>query len=337
MLSIINTMQPTVESILKRQGLQGYLPIYAHSLTADTIPDFDLYIFDGRSMILYRSAQFPLTSETCKELLNRNLNRLYISATQRHEYQQYIRTHISRILADESVDDFTKSSIVYDSAKELVRDVFTDPTKCQNIKDSQAFVESTVLYVLEGKNAFFNMLKVMSFDYSVFTHSVNVCTFSLALAHTAGIDRTNDLIEIATGAILHDVGKARIPESILYKPGPLDQSEWQTMRRHPQWGVELMSETDLISRTSYIPILQHHERGNGKGYPAGLGQDDIHIYGKIVAIADAFDAMTTNRVYRHAEGTFSALKTMSADDEGFDESLLRQFIQLMGPLRPDLV
>jgi len=330
-------MGPIVESVQKRQDLLGYIPIYTSSLAACDILEFDLYVFDGRDMVLFRSSQLPLTSESCSDLLKRNLNRLYVSANQRHEYQQYIRTNISQILADKSVDDFTKASIVYDSAKELVRDVFADPTKCQHIKESQAFVESTVLYVLKGQNAFLNMLRVMSFDYTVFTHSVNVCTFSLALAHAAGIAKTNELIKLATGALLHDVGKTRISESILHKSGPLDQSEWQIMHRHPQWGVELMSETDLIPQESYIPISQHHERLNGRGYPDGLEHDDIHIYGKIVAIADAFDAMTTNRVYRAAAGTFPTLKTMSAPEEGFDEPLLRRFIQLMGPVRPDIV
>jgi putative nucleotidyltransferase with HDIG domain len=336
MRSIIDTMGPTAESIQKRRDFSGYIPIYTRSLTANNILDFDLYVFDGQEMILFRSSKLPLTSESCSDLLKRNLNRLYVSVTQRQEYQHFLRTNISQILADKSVDDFTKSSIVYDSAKELVKDVFADPTKCQHIKDSQAFVESTVMYVLNGRNAFHNMLRIMSFDYTVFTHSVNVCTFSLALAHAAGIEMTKDLIKLATGALLHDIGKARVPESILHKSGPLDQSEWQIMHKHPQWGVELMSETDLIPQESYIPISQHHERLNGKGYPDGLGDGHIHIYGKIVAIADAFDAMTTNRAYRAAEGTFPTLKTMSASEEGFDEPLLRRFIELMGPARPDI-
>jgi len=330
-------MGPLTESVHKRQDLSGYIPIYTRSLTANDVLEFDLYVFDGRDMVLFRSAQLPMSSESCNDLLKRNLNRLYVSATQRQEYQRYIRDNISQILADDSIDDFTKASIVYDSAKELVKDVFADPTKGQHIKESQAFVESTALYVLKGKNAFLNMLKVMSFDYTVFTHSVNVCTFSLALAHAAGIAKTNELVQLGTGALLHDVGKARIPESILHKSGPLDQSEWQIMRKHPQWGVELMSETDLIPHESYIPISQHHERRNGNGYPDGLRDDEIHTYARIVAIADAFDAMTTNRVYRAAEDTFFTLKTMSAQEEGFDEPLLRRFIKLMGPARPDIV
>ena len=325
------------QSVQKQRELLEYIPIYACSLTANNILAFDLYVFDGQDMVLFRSAQLPMTSESCGDLLKRNLNRLYVSATQRKEYQQYLRSNLNQILEDPSIDDFTKSSILYDSAKELVKDVFADPTKCQHIKESQAFVESTVLYVLREQNAFLNMLNVMSFDYSIFTHSVNVCTFSLALARAAGIDRTKELIKLATGAMLHDVGKTRIPEQILSKSGPLDQSEWQIMRKHPQWGVELISQTNLLTQESHIPILQHHERRNGQGYPAGLGPDDIHIYGRIVAIADAFDAMTTNRVYRSAEDTFSTLKTMSAEEEGFDEPLLRQFIKLLGPARPDIV
>jgi len=166
---------------------------------------------------------------------------------------------------------------------------------------------------------------------------VNVCTFALALAQASGIDRTQELIEVGTGALLHDVGKARIPETILYKPGPLDASEWQTMRLHPQWGVEIVSETDMIPEASYLPIWQHHERQNGSGYPARLSDKEIHVYGKIVAIADAFDAMTTNRVYRQARESFSSLKNMAERSSGFDQPLLQCFIQLMGPARPDLI
>jgi HD-GYP domain-containing protein (c-di-GMP phosphodiesterase class II) len=320
-----------VESVQERPALDGFMPVYVHSLAIDSILDFDLYVFNGRDMVLFRASQLPLTSVTRNELLQKNLTRLYISRDDRKQYQKHLQSHISQILADQSIDDFTKASIVYDSAKELLRDVFADPTKGEHIKDSQAFVESTVLYVLEGQNAFHNMLRVMSFDYTVYSHSVNVCTFSLALALAAGIDRTQELTELGTGALLHDVGKVRIPESILHKPGPLDQSEWKTVRLHPQWGVELISETDLIPPASYFPIWQHHERQDGTGYPNKLGHDDIHVYGKIVAIADAFDAMTTNRVYRAAQGSFPALKTMHEMKDVFDEPLLQHFIQLMGP------
>jgi len=318
-------------ALSRQRDLDTFMPIFVRSLGIGSILEFNLYVYNGREMVLFRAAHLPLTSEACSALLQSNLNRLYISKDDRRLYQRHIQTHIAGILADPTIDGFTKATIVYDSAKDLVKDLFADPYRGETIKGSQAFVESTVLYVLEGQNAFHNMLRVMSFDYTVYSHSVNVCTFSLALAHAVGITRTNELIELGTGALLHDIGKVRIPEEILHKNGPLDQSEWDTVRQHPQWGVEIVSETDMIPDNAYLPIHQHHERQNGGGYPDGLADTDIHIYGKIVAIADAFDAITTNRVYRPAQTTFTALRAMSGPDHGFDESLLQQFIKLMGP------
>ncbi|MBK7142514.1 MAG: HD domain-containing protein [bacterium] len=330
-------MQTRVEQSQPRNISSGYIPIYTHTLTVDCVLEFDLYVFDGRDMVLFRSSKLPLTEAHRSEMLRRNLSRLYVSEAQRSEYQKHLREHISQIVVDPSLDDFTKTTILYDSARELVKDVFADPTKGAMIRESQEFVQTTVQYVLEGKNAFHNLLKVMSFDYTVFSHSVNVCAFSLALGNASGIEKTSDLVALATGALLHDVGKARVPEEILHKPGPLSQAEWQTIRQHPEWGVELMTTTDLIPREAYIPIAQHHERQDGSGYPNRLGGDGIHLYGKVVAIADSFDAMTTNRVYRQAEGSFRTLEMMAHSGEEFDRSLLRQFIQLLGPSRTELL
>ena len=311
--------------------LNLFLPIYVHSLLIDSVLDFDLYVYSGQDVVLYRACHLPFTAKTQAALLENNVCRLYVPIDKRRQYQRYIQTHIDKILADSSVDDFTKASIVYDSAKELIKDVLGNPTLGENIKCSQAMVESTVLYVLEGQNAFRNMLRVMSFDYSVYSHSVNVCTFSLALAHAAGMDSTRELVELGTGALLHDVGKTKVSESILNKRGPLDPPEMEVVRRHPQWGVELVRETDLIPEVSYLPIRQHHEREDHSGYPDGVGSDEIHVFGKIVAIADVFDAMTTERVYRSAVGTFPALKTMHAEKDTFDRRLLEHFTRLMGP------
>ncbi|MFZ5980653.1 MAG: HD-GYP domain-containing protein [Candidatus Zixiibacteriota bacterium] len=320
-----------VNSTKQKSHLDNYLPIYVHSLGIENVLDFDLYIFNGHEMVLFRSSSLPFTAKTRSLLLDENITHLYISRADRKQYQQHIRSRIDQILSDRSIDDFTKASIVYDSAKELVETVFSDPTKGEHIKESREFVESTVLYVLEGANAFHNMLRVMSFDYSLYSHSVNVCTFSLALASVAGIDRTCELIELGTGALLHDVGKVKIPDNILYKPGPLSVDEWELVRKHPQLGVEIISETDMIPEMSYTPIKQHHERHDGSGYPDGLKSADIHLYGSIVSIADVFDAMTTRRVYRQEQSSFSTLKEMFDQRGAFDRRLLEIFTQLMGP------
>ena len=325
-------MGQSVDFGKRQQALyQGYLPIYLHSLRMDDVLDFDLYAYNGSDMVLFLAARLPLTAATLESLVEYEVRQLYISVENRARYQDYLRTHIADILSNETIDEFTKASIVYDSAREVIRDVFANPTKAEAIRESQEFVASTVMFVLEGQNAFHNMVRVMSFDYSLYTHSVNVCTFALALAHASGIERTQELIELGTGALLHDIGKVRIPESILHKPGPLNDSEWHTIRQHPTWGVELISETDLIPQASYFPSQQHHERNNGSGYPDHLSASDIHIYGKIVAIADAFDAMTTNRVYRPANDSFSTLQIMFDQQVEFDRDLLKMFTRMLGP------
>ncbi len=309
-----------------------FMPIYVESLRINSVLDFDLYIHVGDDIVLYRASHLPFTSKNRAALEENNIGSLYIPIDKRRNYQRYVQTYIDKILTDPLVGDFTKASIVYDSAKELIKDVLSNPTLADNIKRSQAMVESTVLFILEGQSSFRNMLRVMSFDYSVYTHSVNVCTFSLVLARSAGIDKTTELVQLGTGALLHDVGKIKISNAILHKRGSLDASEMEIVRHHPQWGVEIIKQTDLVPEASYYAIKQHHERENSSGYPDRLDSNDIHPFGKIVAIADVFDAMTTERVYRSAVGTFPALKTMFDDKGAFDERFLRYFAKLMGPV-----
>jgi putative nucleotidyltransferase with HDIG domain len=312
---------------------EGYMPIPLESLRLDSILDFDIYIHAGRGFTLYRASCLPFTAETKEALLESNVRHLYVPLANRRQYTRYLEDNIREILADESVGAFAKASIVYDSAKELVKDVLNRPTLGENIRRSQAMVESTVLFILEGENAFHNILRVMSFDYHTYTHSVNVCTFSLALARQAGMTKTHELNELGTGALLHDVGKIKVSETILNKRGPLEPVEMDTIRQHPQWGVEIIKTTDLIPEVSYFPILQHHERENCSGYPEGICSRNIHPYSKIVAIADVFAALTTERVYRPAVDTFPALKTMYQQVDGFDRDLLDSFTRLMGPHR----
>ena len=212
-----------------------------------------------------------------------------------------------------------------------MEDIFERPTFGDNIVRGKELVSSTVGFILTANNALSNLLDVMAFDYSTYTHSVNVCTLSLALAQFVGVSNPRDLQALGTGALLHDIGKTQIDESILNKAGPLSDAEMDVVRKHPQWGCDLAKKTDLIDQESYMPILQHHERENETGYPHAKSSKHIHLYGKITAIADVFDAMTTRRVYRKAVDAYPALKEMFDDHGAFDRELLRAFAEMLGP------
>ncbi|MEW5925718.1 MAG: HD-GYP domain-containing protein, partial [Candidatus Zixiibacteriota bacterium] len=218
-----------------------------------------------------------------------------------------------------------------ETSKTLMKEVLENPTYGDNIKRSKNMVSNTVSFILKGQAAFHNLLKISSFDYYTYTHSVNVCTFAVALAQQVGLKDELFLHELGIGALLHDVGKSKISERILNKRSALTTMEFELMKKHPKWGVEILSGTDLIDASSYYPVLQHHERGDRSGYPNGLNLSEMHESSRIVAIVDTFDAMTTERVYQKAKETFPALKTMFELKEEYDQKLLRSFAELMGP------
>ena len=129
-------------------------------------------------------------------------------------------------------------------------------------------------------------------------HSQRVTDLTLILAISMGM-RGDDLIHVRRGALLHDIGKMGIPDSILLKPGPLTEDEWVTMQQHPSYAFELLSPIHYLKPALEIPYF-HHERWNGSGYPHGLKEEDIPLAARIFAVVDVWDALTSNRPYRPA-------------------------------------
>ncbi len=129
-------------------------------------------------------------------------------------------------------------------------------------------------------------------------HCGRVAAFALALAHECGYPEEGmEALEFAS--FLHDIGKIGIRDAVLLKPGPLDDKEWEHMRTHPIKGYEIASQIDILKPT--MPCIRnHHERWDGKGYPDGLKGEEIPLSARIVAIADAYDAMSTDRPYKKA-------------------------------------
>jgi len=316
---------------IKNRTEQKFIPILLDSLRVDSVLEFDLYLNVDRNLVLYRSSDLPFTEKTRQKLMENKVDRLYITNENKGKYQEYIEANLPRILADPQVEETKKAGILYETSTNLIKDVLASPTYGENIRRSQDMVTNTVGYILQGRDAFLNLLKISSFDYYTYTHSVNVCTFSIALAQQMGFDDEEFLQELGVGALLHDVGKSKISERILNKRSALTQIEFELMKKHPKWGVEILTETDQIAAASYYPVLQHHERGDRRGYPSGLDLEEMHIYSRIVAIADSFDAMTTERVYQKAMETFPALRIMFSLKGAYDQQLLESFAQLMGP------
>ncbi len=310
---------------------QKFIPIQLDSIRIDSVLNFDLYLNINRNLVLYRSADLPFTDRTRQKLLDNSVDKLYISSESKHKYQLYIEKNLDKIIHDPLIPEIKKAGILYETSTGLVKDILSKPTYGENIKRSKELVGNTVNYILKGKEAFHSLMKISSFDYYTYTHSVNVCTFAIALAQQMGFNDTEFLFELGVGALLHDVGKSKISQRILNKRSALNSIEFEIMKKHPKWGDELMRETNEIPEASMYPILQHHERGDRSGYPNGIALNEMHIFSKIIAIADSFDAMTTERVYQKALDTFPALKVMFSIKHAYDEDAMKAFVSLMGP------
>jgi PAS domain S-box-containing protein len=159
-------------------------------------------------------------------------------------------------------------------------------------------------------------------------HSRNVVDMTMRLARKFDIP-ADEMVHIRRGALLHDIGKMGIPDSILLKPGPLNDDEWTVMRMHPTFAFRLLSHISYLEPSLDIPY-RHHERWNGAGYPSGLKGEDIPLPARIFAVVDVWDALSSNRPYRPAwprESVINYLKEQSGVQ--FDPRVVDYFLQLI--------
>jgi HD-GYP domain-containing protein (c-di-GMP phosphodiesterase class II) len=159
-------------------------------------------------------------------------------------------------------------------------------------------------------------------------HSSEVVGWSCALGERLRLSLA-DLLELELGALLHDVGKMRVPDGVLCKPGPLSPSERELVNRHPVWGAELIEQVPGLEPVATI-VRFHHERWDGEGYPDGLMHDRIPVASRIVAVCDAYQAMTSARPYRQALPPAAAAYELRAGaGTQFDPALVDCFIDVL--------
>jgi len=159
-------------------------------------------------------------------------------------------------------------------------------------------------------------------------HTCRVTELTLQLAQRMGIPDA-ELIHIRRGATLHDIGKVAMPDDILFKPAPLTEEEWITMRRHPVIAAEILKPISHLAPALPIP-RNHHEKWDGSGYPDGLAGEDIPLAARLFAFADVYDALTSDRPYRRAWSKLRALDFIRENSgTHFDPTIIPVFINMM--------
>jgi len=184
----------------------------------------------------------------------------------------------------------------------------------------------------ESESAYDSTLRALSValdvrDRELEGHSQRVARYMELMARELRLAKA-DLPTLRRGALLHDLGKIGIPDEILRKAGKLESSEWTTMKRHPAYGARILAGIPFLSGAAEI-VRHHHEHYDGSGYPDGLAGDEIPLGARIFALADAFDAMTSDRPYRKAMSLDDALKEIERCSGGqFDPAIASAFLRL---------
>ncbi|HEU0015794.1 MAG TPA: HD domain-containing phosphohydrolase [Longimicrobium sp.] len=195
-------------------------------------------------------------------------------------------------------------------------------------------VQSIVDQVLTNETSIVGLTTLHEYDEYTFAHSVNVCIFSVALGKKLGFDK-HQLYELGLGALMHDVGKVRMPVELINKTGPLTPDEFEVLKEHPTEGLLAMFDMRGLAELPLRPMLmayEHHMKVDQTGYPRSTRPRDPTLFGRIVAIADGFDAATTKRSYQAQPWTPDrVLKEMRDNPQrGFDPLLVKAFISMTG-------
>jgi HD-GYP domain-containing protein (c-di-GMP phosphodiesterase class II) len=164
-------------------------------------------------------------------------------------------------------------------------------------------------------------------------HVERVRRYSVAIAHALRLDQTT-CRQVAMGAVLHDLGKIGVPDAVLTKVGQLDEREWTQMRTHPEKGAYLLRDVSFLAG-ALAGVEAHHERWDGQGYPHRLRRQEVPLLGRIVAVADAFDAMTSNRPYRRGmPWEVATARIQESTGSQFDPDVARAFLSVIPVIRP---
>ena len=238
-----------------------------------------------------------------------------------------------RLTPRERAAEVRKASGAIKRSRAAVMNLFADARMGNAIKSDKMLplVEQISSSVTIDPTIILNIARLKTKDEYTYLHSVAVCALMVNLARKMGMAESL-MQEVGMAGLLHDVGKTSIPDNILSKPGKLDDTEWITVRNHPQRGHDILSASEGVGNIALEVCLRHHEKMDGTGYPGGIPADNLSVYTRMAAICDVYDAITSQRSYNTPMSASQALATMQSWSGHFDKLIFRDFVDSLGIL-----
>ncbi|MGZ8174142.1 HD-GYP domain-containing protein [Methylobacter sp.] len=229
-------------------------------------------------------------------------------------------------------EELKRSRKVYSEANKIISNIMHDVRigKQIEVERIDPVVEKMANSILRNKDALLSLCRIKNKDDYTFLHSVSVGALLISFSHA--LDFKHDVIkQLGVGGMLHDIGKTKVPNEILNKPGALTEEEFVIMKSHVVHGCSILRKSPGIAQVSFDVASQHHERFDGSGYPLGLKNSEMSVYGQMAAIVDVYDAITADRCYHKGmEPTVAIRKMFEWSKFHFNPKLLRIFIRTVG-------
>lgn len=297
------------------------IPIDVKSLPVGKKLARDIFDIHGR-LLLPRGV--VLKASHVQHLAEMNYSKIYVEAD-----DIPINTNVQK-------GETTHLPVVFKYAVQQIKDMMSKVVAGHIIKCSEVEETINLLYpeIVQTNNIINCLWDLRQQDNYTFEHSVAVSVIAVKIAEIVNIPEA-ERKSIGMAGLLHDMGKCRISPDILNKPGRLSRDEYELIHQHPLFGYDIVKEINLPDPHILTAVLQHHEYQNGKGYPKRIRADHIHVYSCIIAVADVFDALTSERFYRPRFSLLEALNEMKEETSGhLDPVITRRLIQYVVNIVP---
>ncbi len=239
-----------------------------------------------------------------------------------------IAPEVQQKIEESRIDDpakVTLSESVKKRVSEGIQYLYSN-TDSSEFADTTTKITSDLMRAINQNDALAVDISVLkTSDEYTFKHSVDVATLSMVNAKKQGLSE-KDIYHIGIAGLLHDMGKSKIPNEILNKPGKLTDGEFAIMKQHPLLGFQILKNKPEFSGHISLAVLQHHEKANGRGYPRGVKGDQICFYAKILSVSDIYDALVTERPYKKSFSQRTAVEMLMSMTEELDLSSLQNFL-----------
>ena len=239
-----------------------------------------------------------------------------------------ISKKVQEIIEDNKVEDRSKVKLTESIKKRVsigMQYLYNNSAGEDFSKATKYIADDLMKAVLEHDTIAIDIQELKVCDEYTFKHSVDVATMAMVIARQIGMPQ-KCIYEIGICGLLHDIGKSKIPNEVLNKPGKLTDEEFAMMKNHTLYGYEILKDKPEISDAVRLGVLQHHEKLNGRGYPSGISEDYISPYAKILSVVDIYDALVTERPYKAAYTQRTAVELLMSMTSELDIEAMKAFM-----------